>query len=144
MSINMAKVLHLSMPPRCKPMSVMCLAEHVHTDCVWRTCWTTELQPDSLFLCCVYGCTFGVSYYSVAQSHPDDSHVHATAPCFVCVFSQACPINVIHSSSTRSMMYHDISELPFLCECWMCIQSKRGSTVRPHYNGYLWAKSLWL
>ena len=93
MSINTAKLLHLSMPSHLGVRYI--ISEHIHvTVATW---WTAALTHCAcvvhvvvLFWCVIF---CGLK----SQSHLDNNH--ATAPCFVHVFCSGSPHNVMHSSS---------------------------------------------
>jgi len=48
-------------------------------------------RPDSQFLCCTCVYLLRDIMQSRVQFHPDDSHVHATAPHSARALAQACP-----------------------------------------------------
>ena len=56
---------------------------------------TARVQPRFCFIYC------GLRYY--AQSHSDNGHVHATAPCFAHALAQARSHNVLHSTSSTML-----------------------------------------
>ena len=100
---NTAKVLHLSMPSQSKlyMMSHVSYRAHVLPVCS-TSIYTVCDVPAGLLHWAIARLTIPVLYMFVpfvchnfyglrSQSHSYDSHVHATAPCFVHVFAQAHP-----------------------------------------------------
>ena len=67
--------------------------------CLCIVCWTSVQHVPVLYTCCtrvvhvLYTCVFCVIFcgmrLSYAQSHSNDSRVHATVPCSVCALAQA-------------------------------------------------------
>jgi len=89
---KMAKVLHLSMPNRCKlhVMHVSCRAHDVLPVCStpYKPRWNSSLNSQFLCVCTSYVIFCGLK----SQSHSDNGHVHATAPSSECVFPCTHPI----------------------------------------------------
>ena len=85
-----------SVPSWCKVHHVVrvpCRAHGVLPGCStqYRPCWTASMN--SRFLSCTCMCLYFCVIFSGLKSwsHSDNGHVHATAPCSVCVIAQARP-----------------------------------------------------